>query len=199
MSAPRVCDEVKIKRILRYLIKNPVFTYKFQSQEEINELVGYSDSDWAGCRRTRRSTSGGAIFHGKHLVQHWSRTQSTIALSSVEAELNAILKMAQEMLGIRELLKEMGVAKKIVISCDSSAAKGILSRRGSGKVKHLEGRQLWLQERIGRKETTLEKIPRTQNVGDALTHHWSKAANAQHMLKMGANVNKGNEDTAGML
>ena len=119
----------------------------------------------------------GAIFHGAHLVQHWSRTQSTIALSSAEAELNAILKMGQEMLGIRELLKEMGVHKELVINCDSSAVKGILSRRGSGKVKHLEVRQLWLQERIGRKEIALEKIPRSQNIGDALTHHWTRAAN----------------------
>ena len=92
MSAPRVCDEVKIKRILRYLIRNPVFTYVYNWQKEIKVLEGYTDSDWAGCRRTRRSTSGGAIFHGSHLVHHWSRTQSIIALSSAEARLNAMLK-----------------------------------------------------------------------------------------------------------
>ena len=131
-------------------------------------------------------------------MQHWSRTQSTIALSSAEAELNAILKMGQEMLGIRELLKEMGVNKELVINCDSSAAKGILSRRGSGKVKHLQVRQLWLQEKIGKKVIALEKIPRSQNTGDALTPHWTRAASVKHLRRMSAEVNEGKDFTEGV-
>ena len=184
MSAPRVCDEVKIKRILRYLIRNPVFTYVYNWQKEIKVLEGYTDSDWAGCRRTRRSTSGGAIFHGSHLVHHWSRTQSIIALSSAEAELNAMLKMAQEMIGLREFLREMELEREIVILGDSSAAKGILSRKGSGKVKHLEVRQLWLQEKVANYGVKLVKIPRSRNVGDALTHHWTRADNGRHIRQM---------------
>ena len=95
-----------------------------------------------------------------------------------------MLKMAQELLGLREFLREMGVKKELVVKGDSSAAKGIMCRRGSGKVKHLEVRQLWLQERVARKEVKLEKIPRSQNTGDALTHHWSKAENWNHIQHM---------------
>ena len=66
------------------------------------------DSDWAGCARTRRSTSGGTLYRGSHLLAHWSRTQTTVALSSGEAELNVSLKGGVELFGIGELLAELG-------------------------------------------------------------------------------------------
>ena len=185
MSAPRICDEAKVKRILRYLLAYPVATYLYAWQAAPLSLEGFSDSDWAGCRRTRRSTSGGVILHGTHLIHHWSRTQSGIALSSAEAELNAILKMGQETLGIGQFLHEMGIEKTININADSSAAKGILCRKGSGKVKHLEVRQLWLQEKVTDGKVTILKIPRRLNSSDALTHHWTKAENGEHFKNMG--------------
>ena len=82
--------------------------YHFDWQEAPSSLSGYTDSDWAGCRRTRRSISGGAILHGSHLLHHWYRTQAGIALSSAEAELNATLKLDSEALGVRQLCPELG-------------------------------------------------------------------------------------------
>ena len=52
----------------------------------------YTDSDWAGDKETRRSTSGGCLMLGQHVISHWSKSQSNIALSSGEAELNAAVK-----------------------------------------------------------------------------------------------------------
>ena len=144
-----------------------------------------SDSDWAGCRRTRRSTSGGVILHGRHLVHHWSRTQAGVALSSAEAELNSMLKCGQELLCLKQFLREMQIHKHLSIRGDSSAALGIVQRKGCGKVKHLAVKQLWLQEKVAEKEVTVIKIPRKENSADALTHHWSKASNAHHYVEMG--------------
>ena len=52
----------------------------------------YVDSDYAGCPRTRKSTSGGCAMIGAHLVKSWSSTQNSISLSSGEAELYAMVK-----------------------------------------------------------------------------------------------------------
>ena len=104
MAAPRRSGMNNIKRILRYLRNCPASVYKFDCQDAPGVLTGYSDSDWAGCRRTRRSTSGGVVLHGTHLLLHWSRTQAGVALSSAEAELNATLKIGCEMLGIRQFV-----------------------------------------------------------------------------------------------
>ena len=90
-----------------------------------------TDSDWAGDVNNRRSTSGGLILLGGHLIQHWSKLQSTISLSSGEAELNSSVKGVSECIGMYELWKEWHAGRDIGIqlNVDSSAAKGTLPRR----------------------------------------------------------------------
>ena len=72
-------------------------------QTESEALSGYSDSDWAGCNVSGKSTSGGIIMRGSHLIKSWSGTQDAVTLSSEEAELFALGKLAMEMLGIRAM------------------------------------------------------------------------------------------------
>ena len=54
---------------------------------------------------------------------------------------------------------------------DSSAAKGMASRKGLGKVRHVEVNQLWVQEKVGSGELDLKKVDGAQNLADALTKH----------------------------
>ena len=100
MSCPLVGDEALIKRIVRYLVKFPRLVVEYPGQKDAEEILVYTDSEWGGCVRTRRSTSGGTLMRGKHLIVHWSRTHQLIALSSTKAELNAAVKAAQEGLGL---------------------------------------------------------------------------------------------------
>ena len=109
---------------------------------------------------------------GRHLLAHWSRTQTCVALSSGEAELNAMLKCACEGLNIKHLLEEVGVRAGLHLKGDSSASHGTLQRRGTGRIKHLETRQLWLQEKVQDGGVTIEKVPRERNWADVLTHGW---------------------------
>ena len=122
---------------------------------------------------------------GKHLISHWSSTQSVIALSSAEAELNALVKMTSEALGIKNTLLELGRMYSIVTLTDSSASHAILHREGCGKVKHLETRQLWVQSYVEDKRVIVKKIPREINCADSLTHHWSATDGIKHLAKIG--------------
>jgi len=101
MSRPTVGDSIRLKRILRYLRGSPRVVNQFVWQEPQDKIFGYSDSDWAGCTKTRKSSSGGCMLMGKHLLAQWSSTQTVIALSSAEAELNAIVKMFSETIGLK--------------------------------------------------------------------------------------------------
>ena len=67
------------------------------------------DSDWAGDRVQRTSTSGGTMCMGSHLIKSWSSTQNIVALASGKAEYYGLVNTSAMCLGIRGLLNDMGV------------------------------------------------------------------------------------------
>ena len=185
MSSPTVGGQLRIKRALRFLKSQPTCMWNFPWQSLPSRLTAYSDSDWASCPYSRRSTSGGGgVMLGFHLLTCWSRTQSSVALSSGEAELNAMLKTECEGLGLKYLLEEIGVTLGLHIRGDSAASHGTLHRLESGRIKHLHTRQLWLQGHVYSGEISIEKIPRAQNWADVMTHAWN-AVDYYHFIEMG--------------
>ena len=70
----------------------------------------YSDTDWAGCQKTRKSTSGGGLVLGSHLIKSWSSTQNLVSLSSGEAEFYGVVKAAGMGLGYQALLRDLAYA-----------------------------------------------------------------------------------------
>ena len=107
----------------------------------------HSDSDFAGCPRTRRSTGGGVASVGGPLLKSWSKTLAVLALSSGEAELMSLVKAGTEALGLQALYRDFGEEMSITIASDATAAIGMVSRLGLGKVRHLAVSDLWLQEK----------------------------------------------------
>ena len=78
---------------------------RYDSDErKLDTILVYVDSDWAGCKSTRKSTSGGAVTWGGGLLKSWSRSQGPVAISSGEAEFYAAIKGACEGIGIKSLL-----------------------------------------------------------------------------------------------
>ena len=156
---------------MRYLVEAPEAVIVFPSEGDQDSVEVFADSDWAGCKLTRRSTSGGVLRFGNAVVKSWSSTQAVIALSSGEAEYHAMVKAACEAMGIRALLADMGVAvnMRIRMEVDSSAAKSMASRTGVGKVRHLDVRLLWLQDACRRGDVEIVKIPGTANPSHVLT------------------------------
>ena len=185
MAAPTRGDVVRIKRVIRYLKGSPRVGNTFRWQSPVDLLTVYSDSDWAGCAKIRKSSSGGMVLRGGHVLAHWASTQATVALSSAEAELSALVKAISESLGIMNVIKAMRKPMQYHIMTDSSAAKVIVHRLGAGKIKHLEARQLWAQEVVGAKKLKVKKVPREVNISDSLTHNWSSVDAATHFAKAG--------------
>ena len=113
----------------------------FQCQKNVDKLNVWSDTDWAGCKLTRKSTSGGVICLGYHILKSYSTTQSASAASPGEAEYYGLTKSASVAIGIRGMFGDLGVQVGIDLLTDASAAKGIAMRIGLGKVRHLETSQ----------------------------------------------------------
>ena len=168
MSNPTESSWDSMKKVGRYFIANPRAIQLFKWQTEINKMRVQSDSDWAGDTKTRKSTSGGTIRLGAHLVKSWSKDQGSIATSSGEAELYAATKAASEALGLQSALKDFGINIEINLEIDAKATIGIVSRQGLGRLKHVEVHDLWIQEAIKRGRLKIQKIPRAINTADLL-------------------------------
>ena len=109
---------------------------------------------------------------GQHCVRTWSSTQSAIALSSAEAEFYALVDAVLRAKWLLSVLSELGVAKVSPVAqvlTDSAAAKSFVSRRGLGKMRHIELRELWLQKEVGEGKVIVSKMPGAQNPADAMT------------------------------
>ena len=104
-------------------------------------------------------------------MKHWSSTQASIALSSGEAEFAGVIRGAGQGLGYQALLNDIGVALPLRVWTDSSAAIGICSRQGLGKLRHLDTHTLWIQQAVRTRRLDLKKVPGEQNPADLLTKH----------------------------
>ena len=159
MSKPTEASISKLKRVGRYLKAHPRLIWDFLWQADGDTIDVRTDSNWAACRITRRSTSGGTISKGNHLIKAWSKTQTVVAKSSAEAELYSVVKGSCEGLGVSTLLRDLGEpAPKVRMHLDATAAKGIIERKGLSKVRHVEVDILWLQELQARRLLPLNKV-----------------------------------------
>ena len=170
MSAPTDASWMALKRLCRYLVGLPrmIFLYRWQ---DVDAVDIYTDTDWAGCPKTRKSTSGGCVMLGAHTIKSWSSTQTSTALSSAEAEFYGVVRGSGIGLGFQSLLRDLGIALPLRVWTDSSAAVGICSRQGLGKVRHLETHTLWVQQAVRSKRIDLRKIDGERNPADIFTKH----------------------------
>ena len=171
MAVPRHSDLAALRRLARYVLEVPRLVQCFQWQEPTGEFVVYTDTDFAGCPRTRRSTNGGAIVRGSHLIKHYSKTQKVVTPSSAEAELGGIVHGATEGLGVQSVAADLGIVGSLRLRADAQAAIGICRRSGIGRARHLAVGQLWIQERIREGTIALEKVAGEANPADAATKH----------------------------
>jgi hypothetical protein len=180
MSNPVASDWRKLKRLAKYLVKHPRMVQRFDLQEPTDDVRVYSDSDWAGCRKTRKSTSGGAILIGNHCIRSWSKTQATLALSSAEAELIALVKATCEGIGMSSLLRDVGRGTRIQVFADASAALGIVSRKGIVKLIHLDTSMLWIQQEELRNAVEFLKVERVINPAGLMTTYLAAPTASVH-------------------
>ena len=171
MSKPLLNDWEIVKRLGRFVVGSPRVVWIFARQNLVFVLDGYADADWAGDTRDRKSTTSSGYKIGKHCCKTHSSSQNVISLSSGEAEFYSSVKTASVGLGLVALAKDWGVTMTFRLWTDSSAAKGMASRRGVGGVRHIETQTLWLQRAVTTKQISVHKIDGARNPADLGTKH----------------------------
>jgi hypothetical protein len=123
MHDPREPHLAAMKRILRYIHGTLELGFHLHRTSPV-DLTMYYDADWAGCPKTRRSTSGYGVFLGDNLVSWSSKCQATISRSSAEAEYRAVANGVAEACWLWHLLLELHcpLRRATVVYCDNVSA-----------------------------------------------------------------------------
>ena len=121
---------------------------------------------------------------GQHCIRTWSSTQPSVALSSGEAEYYGLVKAAGAGLGHQALMADLEVTLPVRAWTDSSAALGIATRSGLGKIRHLETHTLWLQEKVRTGAIMVKKVRGEVNPADLFTKHLPSREKVHQLLSL---------------
>jgi hypothetical protein len=190
MSRPTVGARAKVKRVVRYLVgaERVIWRYgELEGSERRLRLDVHVDSDWAG-GADRKSTSGGMVMLEGVGIKHWSRTQRSRAMSSGEAEYYALVTGCAEGLGVQALAEDMGHELDVRVWTDSNAGRSVASRRGLGKMRHVELKYLWVQEVVKAGRLEVRRVDGERNIADHLTKAKSGAGMAVMIREAGGEV-----------
>jgi len=172
------------KRILRYIAgtKNMGITYS----PDANPLLEvYSDASYAEVG-DRKSTSGNIYFLNGGPIDWFSKKQTTVSLSTTEAEYVALAVAAADCLYYRQFLRELGFnqeAPTIVHEDNQSVIDIVKEGKESPRLRHLDVKYRFTHEKIVNKEIDLVYCPSKNMIADMLT----KALNPQqhaHILEL---------------
>eukprot|EP00435_Cladocopium_sp_Y103_P026822 s1787_g6.t1 len=208
MSRPTLAAEAAVKHVILYLKGTPdlgiMLGYGMSNKSKLSEIHGkadpeeltkdlvevFTDADWAGDKssgvRRRHSVSSAIVYVNGKLITAWSRTQKSIALSSCESEYLASVGGGAEALFIAALWEFLtGKATEAHIVSDSSSCRAFAQRQGVGRLKHINVKYLWLQQKIKECALQMDGVPTALNVADLGTKRLSRARRAFLMFLIG--------------
>ena len=169
-SDPRECHLVAVKRILRYLVATPCFGIWYPKGSTF-DLIGYSDSDYAGCKVDRKSTSGTCQFLGRSLVSWNSKKQTSVALSTAEAEYVAAGQCCAQLLWMRQTLRDFGYnLSKVPLLCDNESAIRMAENPVEhSRTKHIDIRHHFLRDHQQKGDIEVFHVSTENQLADIFT------------------------------
>jgi hypothetical protein len=158
--------------VLRYLSGTRKSVLRFKRSEEGGRLRGFCDSDWAS-DTTRKSTSGYCFKYGNSLISWSSKLQSSVALSSTEAEYITACSATREAVWLRQLLCELGHSQDGAPTALYEDNEGCISLsenwRAERRTKHIEIQYHYVREQVEAKRVKLERISTAKQPADGFT------------------------------
>jgi hypothetical protein len=171
MSKPTELHLQAAKRTLRYL-KGTVNYGIFYKKGEAEELLAFTDSDYAGDIKDRKSTYGYVFLMNSGAVAWSSRKQPLVMLSTTEAEFVAVANCACQTIWMRRILEKIGYQQEgstVIMSDSSSAIKISKNPIMHGRSKHKDVRFHFLRNLVKDGVIKLEFCGTKKQVADVMT------------------------------
>ena len=160
-----------LKHVLEYIKRTLDYTIRYHAGA-ILDPVGYVDSDFAGCKNTRRSTEGNIFMVAGGLVSWKTKRQDTVALLTVEAEFMAFSQAITQALWLLKYFEEIGLLMTwpITIHADNNRAIAFsMNNKNHRRTKHIDVRHHFIKEHAEANEVNFKYIPSALNMADFLT------------------------------
>lgn len=182
-----------VQRIYAYLKRHPDLGPNYHPAERENrscELIGYVDSDWAGCYDTRRSTTGWTFTLAGSPIAWASKRQKSVAMSTCEAEYIAAAEAAKEAIWLRNLLTELNVPSvslgPIKLMIDNNAAMKLTKNpEFYARTKHIELRHHFLREQVLEGNIDIVRVDTKDNLADIFTKALARLAFETILTRLG--------------
>lgn len=159
-----------VKKIIRYLMKTRSLGIYYSGLSQ--ELMGFADADHANDQNSRKSITGYVSLLNGSVVTWCSQKQRIVALSSMEAEYVAASTAAQELLWIRQFLKDVGVSVKNAtkLFIDNQSAIALVKNNVYHKrSKHIDVRYHHIRDLQKRKILDVKYINTVDQTADMFT------------------------------
>jgi hypothetical protein len=184
MARPTVAAMKAFKRLGRYLLHAPRLVLDFPWRKVLDkELVCDTDADFAGCKSTRKSSSGFSANLGPYPIKFTSKSQSVVSLSTSESEFYGLIGCVSCGLGLVQLAKDLGLDLKLGCRSDATSTIVMATRRGLGKAKHIATGFMWAQDIFRSKRAGLSKVGTNDNKADLGTKPLS-AEKVRHLSQL---------------
>ena len=140
-----------------------------------NCLETFSDADWSGSGNQRSTSSAVHVLNGL-VIHSTSRTQKCISLSSTESEWYAASAGTCDGLYLHHIIAFLcdDDVSCLVLHTDNSAVKMLSVKLGAGRLRHIKGRLLWLQDKVAAGDLQIKQVRTSQNVADLNTKALSR-------------------------
>ena len=163
-----------VKHVLRYVSGTLDLGLKFDGEADTpDDVVGYTDSDFAGSKSDRKSTGGYVFMLAGAAISHSSKLQSIVALSTCEAEYVAMCEAGKEAVWLGYLLAELGFRKRstpVTLYADNQGSIALSNNpEFHRRTKHIDVRFHWIREAVSMKQLQIIYIPTAEMAADGLT------------------------------
>jgi hypothetical protein len=175
-----------IKRILRYFKHTQNIRLWYPKGAKF-ELIGYSDSDYVGCKVERRSTSGTCQLLERSLVSWLSKKQNGVALSTTEAEYIAVDSCCAQILWMKTILNNFGFKFNQVplIYDNESAVKLTNNPVQYARAKHIDVHHHFIRDQQQKEDISIENV----GTGDQLIDIFTKPLEEKRFCKLRNQLN----------
>ena len=177
-SDPTEAHLTAVKRIFRYLKGSINLTLHYEFTDCETKMIGYSDADWANDIDDRRSTSGNTFIMSGGAITWLSQKQTTVALSTSEAEYMALGLATQEAIWLHHLLNDLHVntTEPTEIMEDNQGTIAMTRNPvGHKRTKHIDIKHHFIREAVQDGAITLTYCPTNHMVADIFTKPLPKA------------------------